>query len=117
MSDHEAIVLCINTACKLVQNKAEHKSPLYHKANIVNIKSDLMEFQNTFLTSDPLSRSVEQNWLQLQAAISEAVSKYVPHKIIQSCNHLPWINKQIKKDMKTRKHLYNKAKKTNSNTD
>ena len=37
MSDHETIKFSINTACKLSQNKAEHKSPLYHKANITRL--------------------------------------------------------------------------------
>ena len=82
MSDHEAITLCINSACKFTQNKTEYKSPLYYKANILNIKSDLMEFQNTFIMSDPLSRSVEQNWLRFKAAISETISKHVPHKTV-----------------------------------
>ena len=65
---------------------------------------------------DTLSKSVEQNWLKFKAAISETVSKHVPHKTVQSRNHLLCINKQIKKDMKIRKCLYNKAKRTNSNT-
>jgi len=67
--------------------------------------------------SDPLLRPVEQNWLEFKTAICETVSKHVPHKIVWSHNHLPWINRQIKKDMKTHKHLYKKAKRTNSNTD
>ena len=73
MSDHEAIIFSIHTACKLIQNKAEHRIPLYHKADITNIKNYLTKFQNTFIASDPLSRSVEQNWLEFKAAITESV--------------------------------------------
>ena len=69
-----------------------------------------MEFQNTFITSDPLSRSVKQNWLRFKASISETVSKYVPDKTVRSRNHLLWTNKQIKKDMKVCKGLYKKPK-------
>jgi len=76
-----------------------------------------LEFQNTFISSNPLSLSVEQNWLEFKTAISETLLKNVPHKTVRSCNHLPWINRQIKKDMKIRKRLYNKARRTNSNAD
>ena len=34
-----------------------------------------------------------------------------------SRNRLPWKNKQTKKGMKVRKHLYNKAKRSNSQSD
>jgi len=43
--------------------------------------------------------------------------KHIPQRIIQSNNDLPWINKQIKKDMKTRKRLYDAAKKSKSERD
>ena len=34
-------------------------------------------------------------------------------KLNSSHNRLPWLNKQIKKDMKVHKRLYNKAKRSN----
>ena len=107
MSDHVAITFCINATHELSQNKAENKSPFYYKANITSIKNDLLEFKNSFIESDPLARSLEQNWLDFKAIISEMVPKHVPHKTVWSHNHLPWINRQIKRDMKVCKCLYN----------
>ena len=67
--------------------------------------------------SDPQPRSVNQLWQEFKQAITKVVLDHVPHKVNTSCNRLSWINKQIKKDMKVRKRLYNKAKRSNSQDD
>ena len=63
--------------------------------------------------SDHQSRSVSQLWQEFKQAVEKAVIDHVPHKLNSSRNRLPWLNKQIKKDMKVRKRLYNKAKRSN----
>ena len=84
MSDHEAVVFCVDMESKITYNKIEHKAALYHKANLESIKGDLSSFQTSFLESDPYSRSVEQNWCDLKNAITVTVFKmshtklYVP---------------------------------------
>jgi len=45
------------------------------------------------------------------------IDKHVPHKTIRSNKSLPWINHQIKKDIKTQKGLYNTAKMNNTQHD
>ena len=70
-----------------------------------------------FFENDPYSKSVEQNWADFKRVINDTVIKNVPHKIIRPHNSLPWLNKEIKKDMKKRKQLYNLAKKSKSNND
>jgi len=97
--------------------KPKHKVALYHRANLDTIKRDLLEFQTCFLTKDPYSKTVEQNWIDLKNAIDTSVMKHVPFKTIRSNSRLPWINAEIKKDMKKRKHLYNIAKRTRSEDD
>ena len=42
------------------------------------------------------------------------ISKHVPQRTIRSNSGLPWINKE---DMKARKHLYDIAKRSNSEED
>ena len=117
MSDHEAVVFCVDMESKTTNNKIEHKAALYHKANLESIKDDLSSFQTSFLESDPYSRSVEQNWCDLKNAITVTVSKNVPHKTIRSRTSLPWINKEIKRNMRKRKRLYNRARKRNFSED
>ena len=90
---------------------------MYYKANIAQIKEDLLIFQQIFLSSNSLSRSVDQNWQELKQAINDAVLKHVPHRTVRTRNCLPWITKPIKKDMKKRKLLYDKAKASNLHGD
>ena len=117
MSDHEAVVFCVDMESKTTYNKIEHQAALYHKANLESIKGDLSSFQTSFLESDPYSRSVEQNWCDLKNSITVTVSKNVPHKTLRSRTSLPWINKEIKRNMRKRKRLYNRARKRNSSED
>jgi len=56
-------------------------------------------------------------WLEFKNAIHECINKHVPHKTIRPKKSLPWINHEIKKDMKTRKRLYNIAKRNNTQGD
>jgi len=57
-------------------------------------------------------------WNEFKEALHNyTILKHIPQRTIQSNSNLPWINKQIKKDMKTRKHLYDTAKRSNSERD
>ena len=117
MSDHEAVVFHHNIDNTNINTKSEHKVALYHRANLENIKRDLLEFQTHFLGNDPYCKTVEQNWTDLKGVINDSVAKHVPYKTIRSNSKLPWINREIKRDMKRRKQLYNIAKRTKSSND
>ena len=87
--------------------------------------------QNHFLQYDLSLVDVEVMWNEFKEAVHSTISKHIPQRILQSNNNLPWINKhnnnnnkfhyyyhyyyyyykQIKKDTKTRKRLYDTAKK------
>ena len=100
MSDHEALVFHLDLSQKPSQAITQHNIALYYKANIAQIKEDMLIFQQIFLSSNPLSRSVDQNWQELKQAINDVVLKHVPHRTVRTRNCLPWITKPIKKDMK-----------------
>jgi len=117
ISDHDAITFCFDMNRCPTSHVKYHKIPLYHKGNTELIKRDLAAFANTFLSSDPQSRPVEELWQEFKQAVQKAVSDHVPHKVKHSRNSLPWINRQIKKDMKVRKKLYNKAKRSKLESD
>ena len=116
MSDHDAIVFnLLETYIPTQQHP--HKVFLYHKANMERIKADLLIFQNDFLQSDLNSKCIEVMWNEFKQAIHSTISKHVPQRTIRPSSRLPWLSKQLKKKMKIRKHLYNTAKRTNSEDD
>ncbi|XP_065892800.1 uncharacterized protein [Dysidea avara] len=113
ISDHDAIIFDLHITRKPTTGKNQHSVALYHKGDLQSIKNNLATFSNNFLNSDPQSRTVDQLWQEFKMAVDKAVIDHVPHKVNNSRNRLPWINRQIKADMKERKRLYNKAKRSN----
>ena len=112
ISDHDAIIFDFDIIHKPTSSRNQHKVALYHKGDIQSIKDDLITYRNAFLLSNPQSRSVDQLWQEIKQTVHKADLDHVPHKVNKSSNRLPWINRQMKKDMKVRKRLYNKAKRT-----
>jgi len=113
ISDHDAITFDLQITYKPTTGKNQHSVALYHKGDIQSIKNDLVTFGNNFRDSDPQSRTVDQLWKEFKEAVHKAVIDHVPHRVNKSRSRLPWINRQIKADMKVRKRLYNKAKRSN----
>ena len=112
ISDHDAIIFDLQITLKPTTGKNQHSVALYHKGDLQSIKNDLVTFSNNFLNSDPQSRTVDQLWQKFKEAVDKAVIDHVPHKMNNSRNRLPRMNRQIKADMKVRKRLYNKAKRS-----
>ena len=117
MSDHEAVLFSVNSAGHLSQNVTDHSVFLYHKGNFDAIRKDMIDLYNNQLSINPCSKTIEENWQLFKTALLESISKYVPQKVIRNQKKLPWINCDIKRCMKQRKRLYNRAKKTNKDED
>ena len=116
ISDHEAIIFTIRNIVH-IQKKQPHKVYLYHKCNLDAIKVGILKFQQSFVQSDPYARTVDNNWTLFKSFILDLLHKHVPQKTCKSHKDLPWINTSIKREIRHRKHLYNRAKQSNLSTD
>ena len=110
MSDHEAVYCKLNLSSRAVTDDIEHPIFLYNKGNMPQLKSDLLAFQTEFISSDPYSNTVQENWERFKQAINSAISANIPQTMSRATRELPWINQNIKRQMRQRKKLYNKAK-------
>ena len=99
---------CFELPNKPLSDKLDHPIYLYHKGNMEGVKSDILDFQLQFLTSNPYSNDVESNWSNFKQAIKNAITSHIPQKPSQSRNNLPWITPSIKRLMNCRTHLYRK---------
>ena len=109
LSDHDIPFLDIST--KIVFNKkAQRKTFLYNKADLTGLTNDLQEFNEKFCGNNANSPpDVESMWTRIKEAITSAIDKFVPSKIISSKKQsLPWITHQIKKEIKKRDRLFAK---------
>jgi len=111
MSDHEAITSKLTIGNKR-PTTAKRKVYLYHKANLDEIKTRLQSFCDSFLSSNPNERSVEENWTLLKQCLLDTIDDLVPTKRIKNHQNLPWVNKNIRHKIKKRKRLYDRAKST-----
>jgi len=68
-----------------------------------SIKEDLLNYQDHFLQYDASLVHVEIMWNEFKEALRNTMLKHIPQRTIQSNNDLPWINKEIENDTKTRK--------------
>ena len=110
ISDHDAILYCFELPNKPLSDKIDHPIYLYHKGNMEGVKSDILDFQLQFLSSNPYSNDVESNWNNFKQAINNAITSHIPQKPPQSRNNLPWITPSIKRLMNRRTRLYRKTK-------
>ena len=110
MSDHKAVYCELNLSSRAVTDDIEHPIFLYNKGNMPQLKSDLLVFQTEFLSSDPYSNTVQENWERFKQAINSTISANIPQIMSRATRELPWINQNIKRQMRQRKKLYNKAK-------
>jgi len=110
MSDHEAVYCELTLKNRPESDDIKHPIFLYDRGNMTQLKLDLSAFQTEFLTSDPYSNTVQENWESFKQAINTAINENIPQTMSRATKELPWITRNIKRQMKQRKRLYNKAK-------
>ena len=97
ISDHEAVTFRIKLPSSIPSAKHLRKVYHYHRANSDRILEEMNHFSDTFHSQDP---SVESNWQWLKKILLHLVELSVPHKTINSYKDLPWMNKNIKAQMR-----------------
>ena len=88
----------------------QHPSYLFDKANLSALKSDLLCFQEQFLTLDPDLHDTESNWLNFKHFLAASIDQNILKRLPKSNRHLPWITYPIRCKMQQRKQMYDKAK-------
>ena len=91
----------------------------YRRADWAGLRdaSRQAEFSVEYAHSDHENRSVHENWDILKYAISQAVNKYIPQKILCGSWNLPWVSTKIKRDLQRKQRASNKFRKINNERD
>ena len=88
----------------------------FKKGNMTQLKSEIMNFKNTFLQNYKNS-TIEQNWKEFKTSITEIINKNIPRKTMSDRHDVPWVTKDIKRRIRQKQRLYNKAKKSKNDGD
>ena len=80
------------------------------------IKQSLQAFSDIYF-QDNKGKGVDEKWDQIRSAILQTMDKHVPHKLTTSRFNLPWFNGSLRRIVKRKQRLYNKAVKSGSSSD
>ncbi len=116
MSDHEAVVFNIDISAAKANKKAR-KVFIYHKGNMDGLKDDMRAFQESFLTANPYGRTVETNWCQFKQALNTIMKTHIPQRTMKHRRDVPWLTREIRRKMRERKRLYDRAKQSQRDQD
>ena len=113
ISDHEAIVFIIN--CTLKGKGCKPRMTYsYSKADFNKFRNDL---ENAPLTESLVKEDLESSWQSWKNIILNVVDKNVPHRKVTRKYHVPWIDKDVKRLFRKRRKFFEKAKKSNLQSD
>ena len=108
ISDHLAVVFEVNLKPTRTV-KPPHKVYSYKKANFEGLNEHMRKSSSVFFSSNPQDRSVEENWNIFKKDLSDGMSQFIPQKTSRPKFKLPWINPNIKREMRKKDRLHKKA--------
>ena len=113
--DHDAVLVDI-TLKPSINRKQPRKVSLFKRGDIVSARNDLKI--DNYLTNNPQDKSVDENYNSLtETAVLEVMKEHFPQKNLGSRWNVPWMTSSIKRMMRKKQKLYNKARKSNSQAD
>ena len=115
ISDHDIPIADCDIKPSYNKNK---RRTIYNlkKADWERIKEETREFRDEFLQQYK-NRSVDKNWYEFKKHIMSVMEKHIPKKSTSIRHNLLWMNASLKRMVKKKQRLYNKAKKSHKRKD
>jgi len=115
MSDHRVVIADLDLKAKL--NKKKHRKVyLYKKGNMDGVRQELAQCFPRF-NEEHSDSSVEDSWSAFKTIMNGAMEKHIPQKTLSGRWDIPWMTRDIKKQIRLKQRLYKKAKNTRLHTD
>ena len=110
ISDHD-IVFCELNVTPISRKQQRRKVWLFNKADWLGMAQHLEHTSN--MSNKAYFPSPNHLWAHIKDAVHDAVVTYIPRKLAKRKDSCPWIDKDLRKPMKTRNRLYKRCKKSN----
>ena len=81
----------------------------FKKASWENIRQEIRRHWASFSKDSP-NNSVNEKWLRLKSILMDCLNKFVPTKLTSKRQNLTWLNKSLRKAIRKKARLYNRAK-------
>ena len=117
LSDHDAVILDMyHHAGHNV--KLKKKIYCYRKADWASLRIELENITTTyFQLNEANPRSIQDNWDYFHNLLLQAIDAHIPVKSISNAKSPPWMTSQLKKLIRKKQRLYNKAKASKTTLD
>ena len=90
----------------------KRKVYLYNRADFNSISTKLEDLNHQLDEDSVKNMDIDKLWDTLTNTIQLAMDTNIPSKMTSSKPSVPWINSDIKRKIKKKRKLYNKARKT-----
>ena len=97
-----------------MNKKPAYSVHLYKKANLDGLKEDLQKLASEFTQRNNSEHTVDKNWDFFKSRLKQAADNHIPKKQVKSNRRLPWITTPIRRMMRKRERLFQKARKSKS---
>ena len=115
ISDHDGIPLIdMLTSPRFIKTNPR-KLYKYHKANHEELEKDLAKLSSTITNNK--DSSVEDDWTCFRDGVFLAMDEHIPFKFSSKKNNSPWISSSIKRKLRRKQRIYNRARATGSAAD
>lgn len=109
ISDHDIVVFDATihpTRTRPVRRKIYQ----FSKGNYDSISQHLQHFYEQEFSNLPESTTVNDAWLLFKQELSRAMDSFIPSKMSSSRFSYPWIDASLRRQVRKKQRLYNKAK-------
>jgi hypothetical protein len=107
VSDHDIVFIDTKVVpCRI--KKSPHKIRQYGKANYENMKQDIENLGPKISSID--RTDVESMWSTFRDGFKQSMERNIPTKLSSTRYDRPWINRDIKRNVRQKQRAYNRAR-------
>ena len=110
LSDHDAMLINFQTLLHVIKQNLR-KIYLYKKADWDKIREKLSNISDVYFNLNSTSpHSVDENWSFFSKNFLQILNDHVPTKTLSRRTHLPWMSAPLKRLIRKKQRVYNKAR-------
>ena len=116
LSDHCAVL--ISFSCNIQLSRQNRKRiTLFDRADWDVIREKMREVCENYLTLNSSTLTFEENWQYFYSHYTHNVNECIPYTYSSTRCHIPWLSTLLKRMIRKKQRIYNKAKLSNSSND
>lgn len=115
ISDHDGIPLIELNTKPLITKSKPRKQYIFKKANMEGLQKDMENLNSNILKRDVTSS--QQDWCEFRDGIFKSMDENIPSKMTSKRNNTPWITTGIRRKLRKKQRIYNRAKKSGTEDD